>query len=135
MADSEKYMEAKLKHLEFIQATINRMASNSFLLKGWAVTVAGALLALSFKEIDHRYLLVAVFVISLFWLLDSYYLSRERVFIRLYDDVRKKSEVDFAMDATRFARRADWLRAAVSRTLLMFYGGLAAVLLLILYYL
>jgi hypothetical protein len=128
-------MEAKLKHLEFIQATINRMAGNSFLLKGWAVTLAGALLALSFKELDWRYVSVALLVVGLFWLLDSYYLSRERMFIRLYDEVRKKAEVDFAMDATQFARRADWLRSAVSRTLLVFYGGLGAVLLAVRCYL
>lgn len=128
-------MEEKLKHLEFIQATINRMAGNSFLLKGWAVTLTGALLALSFKEIDRKYISVALFVVGLFWLLDSYYLSRERMFIRLYDDVRKKAKVDFDMDATQFARRADWLRSAVSRTLIVFYGGLVAVLLLVRHYL
>ena len=33
-------MEAKLKHLEFIQAAIARMATNSFLFKGWAMTIA-----------------------------------------------------------------------------------------------
>ncbi len=34
-------MEQKIKHLEFIQAAINRMAGNSFLLKGWTVTLSG----------------------------------------------------------------------------------------------
>lgn len=33
-------MDNKLKHLELIQGVINRMASNSFKLKGWAVTLA-----------------------------------------------------------------------------------------------
>jgi hypothetical protein len=124
-------MEDKLKHLEFIQAAINRMAGNSFLLKGWSVTVAGALLALSFKEIDRRYLSLALLVVGLFWLLDSYYLSRERMFIRLYDDVRKKTEVNFSMDATQFAGRADWICAAASTTVLLFYGGLTAVLVVV----
>lgn len=35
-----------LKYLEFIEAAIARMAANSFLLKGWAVTLivgAGAI--------------------------------------------------------------------------------------------
>jgi hypothetical protein len=31
-----------LKHLEFVQAVITRLANNSFLMKGWALTVAGA---------------------------------------------------------------------------------------------
>jgi hypothetical protein len=38
-------MESKLKHLEFIQAAISRMAANSSLFKGWAVTIAAALSA------------------------------------------------------------------------------------------
>jgi hypothetical protein len=94
-------MEAKIKHLEFILATINRMANNSFLLKGWTVTLVGGLLALSFKEIDHRYLYISLIVLAIFWLLDSYYLSRERNFVNLYNQVRNKPDeaIDFSMDA------------------------------------
>jgi hypothetical protein len=43
-------MENKLKHLEFIQQAINRMASNLFLLKGWTVTLIAAMFALAAKE-------------------------------------------------------------------------------------
>ena len=43
-------MEKKLKHLEFIQQAINRMASNLFLLKGWTVTLIAAMFALAAKE-------------------------------------------------------------------------------------
>jgi hypothetical protein len=36
------FEESELKHLEFIQGVIARLANNSFLLKGWSVTlVAG----------------------------------------------------------------------------------------------
>ena len=37
--------ENKRKHLEFIQDVINRMARNSFMLKGWTVLVVGAIIA------------------------------------------------------------------------------------------
>jgi len=77
-------MDAKIKHLEFIQAAINRMAGNSFLLKGWAVTLTGGLLALTFRQIDRRYLFISFAVLLLFWSLDGYFLSRERRFISLY---------------------------------------------------
>ncbi len=40
-------MEAKLKHLEMIQGVVNRMASNSFQLKGWSVVLVSALFALA----------------------------------------------------------------------------------------
>jgi transposase len=35
-------LEAKLKHLEFIQTVITRLATNSFLFKGWAITIAAS---------------------------------------------------------------------------------------------
>ena len=37
-------MEKKIKHLEMIQAVIVRMGNNSFLLKGWSVTLISAYL-------------------------------------------------------------------------------------------
>ncbi len=119
-------MEAKIKHLEFIQAAINRMAGNSFLLKGWTVTLTGGLLALTFKQIDRRYLYISFAVLLLFWFLDGYYLSRERRFVALYDDVRAKNEgqIDFSMQTHPFGKSCHWIICTVSRTLLLFYGGL-----------
>ena len=126
-------MEAKLKHLEFIQATINRMAGNSFLLKGWAVTLVGALFALTFKEVDSLYLLVSLIVLALFWRLDSYYLSRERLFIRLYERVSesKGGDTDFSMSTKPFEKDITAGRCAFSETMRLFYGGLAVAHLII----
>ena len=39
-------MESKHKHLEFIQGVVNRLASDSFRLKGWAVVLVAALFVL-----------------------------------------------------------------------------------------
>lgn len=125
-------METKIKHLEFIQATINRMAHNSFLLKGWSVTVVGGLLAFSLKELNCFYILISTGVLFFFWLLDSYYLSQERQFIKLYNHVRRKTEeTDFSMDTKEFRETRDWFRCAFSKTLSLFYGGLLVVHLLI----
>jgi hypothetical protein len=33
--------DQQIKHLEFVQAVIIRLANDSFLMKGWALTVAG----------------------------------------------------------------------------------------------
>jgi hypothetical protein len=41
----EGTMENKIKHLEFIQSTVGRMASNLFLLKGWTITLIAAVFA------------------------------------------------------------------------------------------
>lgn len=43
-------MERRLKHLEFVQAVINRMANTSFMLKGWSITIIAGLFAFSAKE-------------------------------------------------------------------------------------
>ena len=39
-------MEAKIKYLEMIQNVINRMAKNSFLLKGWSITLLTGIITL-----------------------------------------------------------------------------------------
>jgi hypothetical protein len=108
------------------------MAHNSFLLKGWSVTVVGALLALSLKEMGVKYLVVSIAVLLFFWLLDSYYLSRERLFIKLYNKIRTSDiATDFSMDTQQFSGEVNWLGCTVSRTMNLFYGGLLAVHLLI----
>lgn len=43
-------MEAKLKHLELIQGVVNRLASDSFRMKGWSVVLIAALFALMARE-------------------------------------------------------------------------------------
>ena len=122
-------MEARVKHLEFIQSAINRMANNSFLLKGWVVALTGGLLALTFKEINRHYLDISLVVLILFWSLDSYYLSRERRFVMLYNTVRMKidQEIDFSMDIGPFGSRWGWAACTISRTQALFYGGLVVV--------
>lgn len=122
-------MEAKLKHLEFIQTTINRMANNSFLLKGWAITVVGGLLAFGFKDLDCRYIFVSLFVLFFFWILDGYYLHQEKLFRELYERTAKKkeSEIDFLMKTEKCEKDEDWFDCALSPTLRVFYGGLLAV--------
>jgi len=85
-------LENKLKHLEFIQSVISRMSGNSFLLKGWSVTLVAALFALAAKDSDRKYIVVAYFPVLVFWILDAYFLSQERLFRNLYDSVRAKKE-------------------------------------------
>lgn len=129
-------MEKKLKHLEFIQQAINRMASNLFLLKGWTVTLIAAMFALAAKESRDLYFLLAYFPALMFWLLDGYFLAQERRFRSLYDHVRKLDEhsIDFSMDTQPFKKspsRNKWTRALFSPTLLIYYGVLLAAMSLV----
>ena len=48
-------MERKGKHLEFIQGTVNRLSTNSFLLKGWSVVLVSALFALAAADFSQCY--------------------------------------------------------------------------------
>ena len=94
-------MENKIKHLEIIQGVINRMAGNSFALKGWAVTLIAGIFALASKDADKIYFLVAYIPVTVFWGLDSYYLLQERLYRSLYEKVRflPEDKIDFSMKA------------------------------------
>ena len=76
-------MDRKLKHLEFIQGTINRLSTNSFLLKGWSVVLVAALFALSAKDADIKFVYLALFPAVVFWGLDGYFVLMERVYPEL----------------------------------------------------
>ena len=122
-------MEAKLKHLEFIQAVVSRMATNSFLFKGWAITIATALAG--FAAVDTKAALLAIALVTtvMFWALDGYYLWLERGFVDLYKVVAAKdeSEIDFSMaiDKARAAQR--WFATCLRPHLWVFYGSIVTI--------
>lgn len=123
-------MEKKMKHLEMIQGVINRMASNSFLLKGWAVTLVAGIFALSSKDADKLYFLIAYIPILIFWGLDAYYLLQERLYRKLYDKIclLQEQSVDFSMDASAPGSRSEkysFWNCVFSKTELGFYLPLA----------
>ncbi|MBN8503147.1 MAG: hypothetical protein J0L58_01615 [Burkholderiales bacterium] len=125
----------KHKHLEFIQAAIGRMAGNLFLLKGWSITLIAALFALAAKDAKQGYILIAYFPLIIFWALDGYFLCMERRFRALYDHVRqlKEEDIDFSMDTGPYKGelRNSWAAAMLSRTLFVYYAGLAVVMIVL----
>jgi hypothetical protein len=130
-------MQNKHKHLEFLHGAINRMAGNLFLLKGWTITLIAALFALSAKDSNKAYALIAYFPAFVFWILDGYFLSQERRFRSLYDYVRNRDEslIDFSMDTSRFKDdfKNSWVGAMFSRTLMIYYFSMMLIMLLLLY--
>jgi len=129
-------MEKKIKHLELIQTIINRMAGNSFLIKGWAITLVAALFALSSKDANKNYIIISFLPVIIFWILDAYFLSRERAFRCLYDKVRNLDEnkIDFSLDISQFKeRKNNWFWSMFSHTILFFYASLIVVMLIIAY--
>ena len=118
-------MEAKYKHLEFIQGVINRLATDSFRMKGWSVVLVSALLVLLAREERGGFVCIGFVPVLVFWGLDGYFLWQERLFRDLYDHVRTLdgADVDFSMNIGAF--RQTWLGATFSKTLVPFHLALA----------
>jgi hypothetical protein len=125
--------ENKIKHLEMIQNLINRMASNSFMLKSWAITIAAGVFALA-SEDTYKLLFLLVPTI-MFWCMDSYYLLQEREYRILYNKVRqlKEQEIDFNLDITsgKVNKNKKYLSSLFSKTEVGFYGILFIILCII----
>jgi hypothetical protein len=127
-------MEMKIKHLEFIQGIINRLANNSFLIKGWCITIVAALAALSSSGANQRFILIAYFPIFVFWLLDSYYLWQERLYRGHYDEVRLKNDnnIDFSMKlSTENQKKNQYTDSVFSWTITPFYFVLMATVIIL----
>lgn len=62
-------------------------------MKGWAITVISALIAVYVATINNEcignklFIFIAIAPTVLFWILDAFYLSKERKFIGIYNDV------------------------------------------------
>ena len=114
-----------IKHLEMTQGVINRLGSNSFLLKSWSMTALVATMVLiSRQDTPSPYLPLTLIVpIMGFWILDGYFLWQEKLFRKVYDEVRKQDDTDFKMDAMkhRNAPKSSWGAAIFSTTLIIFY--------------
>ncbi|OJX33613.1 MAG: hypothetical protein BGO86_02805 [Chryseobacterium sp. 36-9] len=128
-------MEEKLKHLEFIQNIILRMANNSFIIKGWCITLIAGLFALAEKDSSKVYVLIAFIPILAFWILDAYFLHKEIAFRCLYEDVRKKEngQIDFNMNVSEFEKEIKFSKTLFSETYVYFYPFLLAINIIIMF--
>ena len=122
--------DAKVEHLKLIQSVVSRMASNSFLLKGWSVTLVAAVMALRAKEAAWGTVFAAACPLLAFGYLDIYYLTLERRYRKLYDAARAVDgeAVDYSLDTTPYLAAARWWGTAWSRVT-WFYVALGVVVL------
>ncbi|MCF3960803.1 hypothetical protein [Streptomyces fuscigenes] len=116
----------EIKHLEMIQAVVTRLANGSFLIKGWTLTVAGVFFGLAANNLSWKVTTAGMVPLFGFWLLDGYYLRQERLFRKLYDDVRKPPMATelFSMNTLPYHSQVPWWRVIRSHTLVNFYGAL-----------
>jgi len=126
--DKESLKEYMLKEIELIQNIIKRMAFNSFMIKGWAITLV--VVSLLLKGTDKYEIWIAFIPLLVFWFLDAYFLWQERMYRKLYEWVinnrLKTDEYLFDMNAYRFKDEVQSkLRIMFSITLGWFYGSIA----------
>lgn len=69
------------KEIDIIEGIVDRMASNSFTIKGWTLTLVVGTLLLGVRP---NQTLIAFIPLASFWYLDAYYLRKERLYRRLY---------------------------------------------------
>lgn len=129
-------MEAeRLEHLRMIQAIIGRMGQNSFLLKGWSVTLTVGILAAATAGREVGFALLALLPALVFWGLDAFYLRQERLFRALHDDVCAsfgKDPVIFSLDTRKVqATVTSWWRTLFAKTVLGLHGPLVISIILI----
>jgi len=122
-------LEAKIRFLEMIQSIMTRMSTNSFMLKGWAVTLVAGIFVLANRDSNVIYFLVAYVPAILFWFLDSYYLMLERQYKHFYDITTDKNinEIDFKISRPEpnKARKTYYVQCLMSTTEWVFYLPMA----------
>lgn len=133
MENKESLKEYMIKEIELIQDIIKRMAFNSFMIKGWAVTLVVVTLLLKGTEEYHVWL--AFIPLLVFWFLDAYFLWQERMYRKLYEWVinnrLKTEEYLFDMNAYRFKDKvSSRVRIMLSITLGWFYGSIAILIII-----
>ena len=81
--DRQKVLE---KEIDLIQDCIKRMAQNSFVVKGWLITLVTVILALLPDKINIDFLCgVIILTTLLFWYLDAFFLRTEKLYRWKYE--------------------------------------------------
>lgn len=106
-------MEAKIRHLEMIQAAITQATGNSLRIKGFAMLLLVGAVALLLSGDDggsaipfHIGVILLLLVVVLA-LLDYYFLREADMFRILYNQVQTQDEgaINFSMDITKFSAK------------------------------
>ena len=124
MPEKEQIGKFFVEELKIIQDIIKRMAFNSFMIKGWAVTLVVVTLLLKGAKYQ---VLIAFIPLMVFWFLDAYFLQQEKLYRELYkwvvENRLKTADYLFDMNAYRYKDNVQSrLRIMFSITLWWFYG-------------
>jgi hypothetical protein len=140
----EYNQESFHKELEMIQACITRMGHNSFLVKGWLLSIVAASMALLPESFNGWFVIgFLVLVTVAFWYLDGFFLFTERLYRHKYDWVIKaryegNKEHAFNLNPHKSEMRLKGVeigsvkKVMFSKTLNAFYGVIFGVLVILL---
>jgi hypothetical protein len=105
------------------------MATNSFLFKGWAITIAAALSAFAAANTKAGLIAIALVSTVMFWGLDGYYLWLEHCFIKLHEQVAATDadKIDFAMRPNKDHAAWEWFKTCWRPHLWIFYLSIVGV--------
>ena len=88
--------EILLKELDLISSCINRMANNSFLIKGWYITVLIGVLTIFISKDNYNFFslgIILLIITIIFGLMDMYYLYLEKNIGESMSGYKKKMEL------------------------------------------
>ncbi|MGY6648096.1 hypothetical protein [Wenyingzhuangia sp. IMCC45574] len=131
MTDTNKKEIILHKEIDLVQNIISRMASNSFLLKAWLVSLVAILLALNKETIVATNLnifsVIIIIPVLIFWYLDAFFLHKEKCYIKLYEWIINNRETSdqykYDLNYKRFINEEKSIfRIMLSETLVLFYG-------------
>ncbi len=126
--------EIRIKHLEMIQGVMNRLAGNSFVIKGWSITLISALIVVAVDKGSGLFVFVGMLPAITFWILDGYFLWQENLFGQLFEEVRNRHlddpEKQLSMDTHPYSHKVpSWRETTLQigkrpNTLFLFHGAI-----------
>ena len=144
------------KEIDLIQSCINRMAQNSFMIKGWLIALLAVILALLPEKFDLNILcIVSLVLIVCLWYLDAFFLKMERLYRWKYnwviknrlssDEISNKFVFDLNPHNSKMwlkeinddgqsitqSKEPTLLRIMFTKTLIILYGVLALMVIII----
>lgn len=119
------------KEIDLIQACITRMAQNSFMIKGWFVSIYAVILALLPEKVNMFLLCISLIAVNvIFWYLDGFFLRTEKLYRKIYDWVllerrRNNKELMYQLNPVKYQGKieevASTWKVMWSKTLRWFY--------------
>ncbi len=116
------------KEIDLIQSCIKRMASNSFLIKGWTVSLIAVVLALTKDKVDFLFISIVLLIPVLgFWYLDTFFLRTEKMYRMMYkwviENRLSSEERMYELNPQRYKAEVNSsIKIMFSVTLRIFYG-------------